>query len=546
MKTKTILTFTLLIILTITSQAQNAFWAKGFATGTCDMLASDASGNIYAAAVFSDTIEIDGVEIIPENPYNSWLAKFNPAGELQWIVNITSTNMVYVRDLIVDNNGNVVIAGSSLGMVDFGPLLMGNESDNFGRAFIAVYNPEGTCIDITGTNGETNVHFVAIATDAAGNYGVCGVSEGSFAHGVELVPFYGGTDAIYGMFNSDLDPIWMKTIGGPDGDGGCAIEFDSNGELILSGYFEGDFMLTDVPFSSYGDVDIFLVKTDTDGYFHWLRTLGSENSEYQYWMDLELDANDYIYLAANMNEEISHQGGTNTSYGSTDFFVTRYNSAGGFDWFIHGGGEADDLMYGMTKGNNDNLYVYGYFTGAFETDGLVLYADVAYDGFYCEIGTDGSANLVAQTDGDDTESYTAAVVDINNNLIGAGIATQNITFEGAGTIDGIAEITTFLVKYETVYSIPEVGIEENDHPLNFQLYPNPTNNSINFDFTESKIPGKEIIIINASGVEIARYKMTDNFHSEINVDAMPSGLYNAIIFSDDNIKIGAKAFEVID
>ena len=74
MKTKTILTFTLLIILTITSQAQNAFWAKGFATGTCDMLASDASGNIYAAAVFSDTIEIDGVEIIPENPYNSWLA----------------------------------------------------------------------------------------------------------------------------------------------------------------------------------------------------------------------------------------------------------------------------------------------------------------------------------------------------------------------------------------------------------------------------------------------------------------------------------------
>ena len=79
-----------------------------------------------------------------------------------------------------------------------------------------------------------------------------------------------------------------------------------------------------------------------------------------------------------------------------------------------------------------------------------------------------------------------------------------------------------------------------------RLYPNPTNNSINFDFTESKIPGKEIIIINASGVEIARYKMRDNFHSEINVDAMPSGLYNAIIFSDDNIKIGAKAFEVID
>ena len=84
-------------------------------------------------------------------------------------------------------------------------------------------------------------------------------------------------------------------------------------------------------------------------------------------------------------------------------------------------------------------------------------------------------------------------------------------------------------------------IRDSDHPLNFQLYPNPTNNSINFDFTESKIPGKEIIIINASGVEIARYEMTENYHSEINVDALPSGLYNAIIVSDDNIKIGAKA-----
>lgn len=530
----------------IVIHAQNAFWAKGFATGTCDMLTTDAGGNIYAAAVFSDTIEIDGVEIIPANPDNSWLGKFNPAGELQWLVNITSTDIVYVRDLMVNNDGNIVITGSSFGMVDFGPLLMGNESDNFGRAFIAVYNPEGICIDLTGTNGETNVHFLEIAADDAGNYGVCGVSEGSFALGVELVPFYGETDAIYGMFDSDLEPIWMKTIGGPGTDAGLSIEFDSNGELLVGGYFFGDFMLADVPFTSYGDVDLFLVKTDTDGYFHWLRTLGSVNSEYQYWMDIVLDVNDYVYLASNMIEEISHQGGTNISYGSTDFFVTRYNSAGGFDWFVHGGGEADDLMYGMTKGNNDNLYVYGYFTGAFETDGLVLYADVAYDGFYCELGTDGSANLVAQTDGDDTELYSAATVDMYNNLIGAGIATENITFEGAGTIDAIGEeITAFIVKYETNYSIPEVGIEENTYSLDFQLYPNPVNSTLNIDLNEEGNSVKIIKIINTSGSEILKFDLNGDQHSAFNISSLPAGIYTAIILSEEKIQIGTRSFAVV-
>lgn len=63
MKTTFTFLITLIFLQAFNVIAQNAFWAKGFATGTCDMLTTDASGNIYAAAVFSDTIEIDGVEI---------------------------------------------------------------------------------------------------------------------------------------------------------------------------------------------------------------------------------------------------------------------------------------------------------------------------------------------------------------------------------------------------------------------------------------------------------------------------------------------------
>lgn len=476
------------LVVSAAVSAQTAVWTKGFATTTCENMITDEAGNTYVTSYYSDVpLEIDGTQIEPENETSSWLSKFSAAGELQWLVNITATDFVVTTDVQLDADGNVVICGVAYGEINFGAMTFGDPADINARGFIAVFDPNGTCVRTGGTNGEAYVAFTEIEPTDAGDYFVSGQAEGEFYFGVELVPSYGGQDAIYGKFDADLDPKWMYSIGDVGDDAATTLTLDTDGNLFIAGYHEGSFLFdATFFFLSYGGTELFLVKAQNDGDLVWVRTLGSSEEEAQYWMSVETDAENNVYLSGNMMLEMYHGGGLTDSYGSVDPFVTAYDADGFFKWFTHGGSVDYDISMGMIKGKDDNLFIFGYFTGTAEIDGLILNAVTGYDGYFAEFGLDGNAQWVWQTNGDAEEYVTIMSVDPWHNVIAAGYSTGNITVGGmdVDTPEGV-DFSVWLAKLLTPDSEPETAVEDIVAENTLAIYPNPADTEINFTTTAS-------------------------------------------------------------
>ncbi|MEI9918059.1 MAG: gliding motility-associated C-terminal domain-containing protein [Bacteroidota bacterium] len=111
------------------TSAGNLNWAKkagSLGQETGDVLALDASGNIFVAGRYDSQFDIDpdlpiNNEIIQfEEPgYDMYIAKFSNAGLLLWYQPIPTTDIISAEDLHIDANNNVYIVGDWNEAADF-------------------------------------------------------------------------------------------------------------------------------------------------------------------------------------------------------------------------------------------------------------------------------------------------------------------------------------------------------------------------------------------------------------------------------------------
>jgi hypothetical protein len=93
-------------------------------------------------------------------------------------------------------------------------------------------------------------------------------------------------DIFIGKLDSQGNPIWIKTAGGPDSDQAMDIELDNQGGLYVSGLFSStaDFDGNSVTANQHtansaSYSDNFLVKYDTSGNFQWIKTGASTRND---------------------------------------------------------------------------------------------------------------------------------------------------------------------------------------------------------------------------------------------------------------------------
>ncbi|MEZ5014290.1 MAG: T9SS type A sorting domain-containing protein [Chitinophagales bacterium] len=527
--------------------ADNAVWADHWGYGLPVQTICDGDGNTYVSGTYYESLTIQGMTIGSPELYTGFLAKFNSDGVIQWLSNIESTDYLYIHVLQLDMQGNILLVGGGVGMLSFGGTLAGNESDNFARGFLARYNTDGACTDIAGTNGESDVYFMSVAEDASGNYYVAGAYYDSFHFGVSEVPFYGVSDALIVQFDHDFNARWAKGFGDSGDDGGVDIAIGSDGNLVVCGYFENSFLFDGYFFANYGQSDMFVLKMDDTGTFLWVKTMGSVNYEKQFEMDLLLDDADDVYFAANMVNELNHPGGITTSYGGVDFFVIKLDHLyGNFDWIRNGGGSDEDYVYDLVMGNNNNLYIAGYFQGAAEVDGLQLLATTGKDGFYAELNTDGFANLVWQTEGDNDEQLFSIAVDPYNNVLAGGIFYSNIHFDGVGDFNiGTDIVGTFLVKMETQYTVPETAIAISVPANNLHVFPNPATESVLVSIETAGLDIQAVDVLNMFGQRVLHVDVQNENTVQIDVSTLPAGQYLVAAISTQNTIAGTQNLEIM-
>ena len=135
------------------------------------------------------------------------------------------------------------------------------------------------------------------------------------------------------------------------------------GNSYVAGYFYSSATFgTHTVTGPSGTYDIFIAKYDSNGNCLWATSVnGSQDEDDVY--DIALDANDNIYITGNYSGTATfgsytlNSGGT--GYTGCNFYVAKYNSSGVCQWVKDGGGNHQDIGYGVDVDTSGNVYATG-------------------------------------------------------------------------------------------------------------------------------------------------------------------------------------------
>jgi hypothetical protein len=168
--------------------------------------------------------------------------------------------------------------------------------------------------------------------------------EGYIVAGSTISFGAGGLDFYVVKTDSQGDTLWARTYGGSNYENAYSIQQTADGGYIVAGST-----------SSFGAglVDIYLVKTDSQGDTLWTRTYGGSESDYARSVQQTFDGG-YIIT-----------GYTNTfASGIYDSYTVRTDSQGDTLWTRTYGGIYDEAAYSVQQ-TSDGGYVLAGYTNSF-------------------------------------------------------------------------------------------------------------------------------------------------------------------------------------
>ncbi len=346
--------------------SNNLVWAHSFGGTSQDFgtgIALDASGNVYVTGGFQESVDFDpgvGINTLSSVGLSDlFVLKLNNSGILQWVYQGGGAANDQGQELVVDASENVYITGTTQGG-DFdntaGTTTLGDGSEP--DILIVKLNSSGL-FDWGIGLGEATIGGgtgYAIKLENSGDVFVGGLFQGTVdfdpAASVENHTSNGDFDAFLIQFSSS--GIFQEALvwGGTEYDHLYNIEFNSTGDLITVGSFEGT-----VDFDPYagvtsltslsGNTDRFIQSLDVvAGNLNWVVQTDREGTS------IDLDANDYIY-SSGLSMEILDTKGNSIFSADQNNLEARVTEVIGNDFYTAGytlGGVNFNLCNGSNVG----------------------------------------------------------------------------------------------------------------------------------------------------------------------------------------------------
>lgn len=217
---------------------------------------TDANNNIFMTGQFSDTLLFDG-QIINNNGYNvGFLAKFNPAGQLQWL-NTLRAGLVLPYDVEVNNIDEVVVIGDFLGTLQYTDASGINSISNpyTKQIFVLKTNNNGIYQWNQTLGSDNALSARAVAVDNAKDiyitgYFSCGWSELRTTQSA-IFNSVGDKDSYLWKVGNNGSSLFVKQLGGKKNDIGHGVAIRSSIDPIVCGSYTDDLNIPRNIFATY-------------------------------------------------------------------------------------------------------------------------------------------------------------------------------------------------------------------------------------------------------------------------------------------------------
>lgn len=314
--------------------AGNYNWARTMGSVYTDKpndIHVDHIGNVYVTGLFRNIIDADPGPltrfISSAGGYDVFALKFNSVGQLIWAESFGGPMDDMGTAIIADDQGITTITGSFQGTADLWP---------------------GTGVENVTSAGSADVFIVQL-----GNFG--------------------------GF-------MWAETFGNSATDFSEDIEFDLMGNILVAGYFIGTLDFdpdTSVYQVSSNSIDGYVLKVTSTGDFVWVKTIGGFQGQKVY--DLAIDEDGSIYTAGTFTGLSDFDPSSGTYYiNSTldDAFIQKMTSNGDFLWANAISGPSSDVAFSIDVGKAKNVYTSGYYTFSADFDPSTSHDTLTSNGGY--------------------------------------------------------------------------------------------------------------------------------------------------------------------
>lgn len=449
-------------------------------------IAVDNAGNTYVTGLIFSTADFDPSAAVATYTASAqgstYIAKYDASGNYVWAKVLQSVSANAGLSIQLNSANEIVIGGYFNGTCDFDPsgatanLISGGSND----LFFAKYDNNGNYIWAKRIGGSTSDYLNSIRIDSNDNIWITGYFTSTVdfdpGAGVSTYTSNGGLDIFVAKYTTAGNYVWNKAIGGTGADQGTTLDFDSFGNIYLTGHFFGSFDFDTgagvTTVTSSGGTDIFINKLDPTGNFIWVKTLGSTDLDYGY--SIVVDASDNIYVTGQYRNTIDLDAGaglaTYTAVGGDDIYLIKYDSNGNYIWSKSVGQFTQDSGNSLALDAAGNIYLYGMFATfggtnpiQFNPPSCPVVGQTALDIFVSKYQPNGNYDwtFTLTSTGHDFQHYRSIVIDNTNaihvcGLFGFGSGSNSLydpnstspNLFSAGDFDG------FVAKYSQVATVP--------------------------------------------------------------------------------------------
>ena len=357
---------------------------------------------------------------------------------------------------------------------------------------------------------ETENNDFIVAGDSRSNDGDVSGNNGNLNYDVWII-----------YLDKEGNLIWEKNYGGSSNEYTASIiQLADGGYLLLSGTESEDLDVSN-NYSEDGE-DIWVVRIDDEGVIIWEKNFGGTGEDSPDHI-LGIDEHNFLICGrtSSSNFDFNNQG-----IGGNDGFVMQINSEGDIIWANLMGGSEVEWIKDITHSADDGGYLFAGYSRSSDIDVSDNYGEM--DVWLGKLSNNGELVWEQNYGGTNHDRAESIVLDDDGYLFFTGwtVSSDIDIAQSYGSED------FWVVCLESPFS---TGTIDYVGPLDFKLFPNPSNNQITI-FSDDRETNVQCDLFNASGQLIKTIQLTGQ-NTLLDVSTLAAGIYSLRFLSEINPEV---------
>lgn len=322
-------------IITKYDNSGNIIWSKNYGGTDQDYFSAVINHNDNYIAVGYSASNDNELENLAKGSYDAILVKYNSNGDIIYKKSYGGTGADYFYDIILADDGYIVVGGSSSTNGDLSTVTKYGGTD----AILVKYNFNGDIIYKTNFGGSSTEYFYGV--DLNNNH-IYTVGSSTSTNGNLTSKNKGGYDSVIAKFDLSGNLISNTNYGGTGADYYRAVTV-TNDSVVAVGYSpstDGDLAAV----IKYGGTDATIVKYDFNLNQVWSKNYGGSSTEYFY--DIAHYQNNILAVGTSASTNGTLVGLNKGSYDGT---LVVYDGLGNIISNKNLGGSSGDYFYGLKQ-----------------------------------------------------------------------------------------------------------------------------------------------------------------------------------------------------